>query len=343
MAGPPLTHHEIISLVEPFTRSGRQVDLAATDRTARKLAFKPREIVMDAGTEPSDGAITPGPLIETLLLACWDEDHFDLIRTLQHPGGLRATLEASGSQPGELLAQIDAVPPAAQFSVSPGVLVARSYEAHRDGSVDAVEGSGVKLLMVLGEVRLPTLTLRLGVRPSKGIPGDIILLAGESQALELPEDLLAVQGWDWARLIQRSADWNSKLRLRGGLARRSRNARAALEQVATHLQQVFDATPGDFHERFYWQRWGVVLRRAIPSLTIVFLVVGALLLPRFTDPGNTGLWLALQYVPIAALALSFTLQELPQFEVPPLPRRARAGRWGQPAQQAPATTIADQR
>ncbi len=179
------------------------------------------------------------------------------------------------------------------------------------------------------------------MRPSKGIPGDITLLAAAGQALELPEDLLAVQGWDWARLIKRSADWNSKLRLRGGLARRSRTARAALDRVAAHLQQVFEATPDDFHERFYWHRWGVVFRRAIPSLTIVFLVVGALLLPRFTDPGNTGLWLALQYVPIAALALSFTLQELPQFEIPPLPRRARTGRWGPSVQVAPADTIAD--
>jgi hypothetical protein len=336
MARPPLTHHEILSLVEPFSRSGRQVDLAATDRTARKLAFKPREI-----TEDSVLGQAAGPLVETLLLACWDEDHFDLIRTLQHPGGLRATLEASGSKPGELLAQIDAVPPAAQFTASPGLLVARSYEVHRDGSVDAIEGSGVKLLMVLGEVQLDALTLRLAVRPSKGIPGDITLLAAAGQALELPEDLLAVQGWDWARLIKRSADWNSKLRLRGGLARRSRTARAALDRAAAHLQQVFEATPDDFHERFYWHRWSVVFRRAIPSLTIVFLVVGALLLPRFTDPGNTGLWLALQYVPIAALALSFTLQELPQFEIPPLPRRARTGRWGPSVQLAPADTIAD--
>ena len=40
---PPLTHHDIIALVEPFSRQGRQVDLAGSDRTARKLLFKPVE------------------------------------------------------------------------------------------------------------------------------------------------------------------------------------------------------------------------------------------------------------------------------------------------------------
>ena len=31
---PPLTHHQILALVAPFTRSGRTVDLAASDRLA---------------------------------------------------------------------------------------------------------------------------------------------------------------------------------------------------------------------------------------------------------------------------------------------------------------------
>ena len=35
----PLTHHEILGLVEAFSRSGRQVDLTASDRAARRLVF----------------------------------------------------------------------------------------------------------------------------------------------------------------------------------------------------------------------------------------------------------------------------------------------------------------
>ena len=74
----------------------------------------------------------------------------------------------------------------------------------------------------------------------------------------------------------------------------------------------------------------MALRRAIPSLTIVLLIVIALLLPRMTDSRSPGLWMALQYVPIALLALSFRLQELSQFEIPRPPRRLSAPRWREP-------------
>ena len=39
----PLSHHEIMGLVAPFTHFGRSVDLAASDRLQRRLAFKPVE------------------------------------------------------------------------------------------------------------------------------------------------------------------------------------------------------------------------------------------------------------------------------------------------------------
>ena len=50
--------------------------------------------------------------------------------------------------------------------------------------------------------------------------------------------------------------------------------------------------------------------------------------PRFDAQARAGLWMALHYVPIGLLALSFSLQELAQFEIPPWPRRSRAGQWG---------------
>ncbi len=37
----PLTHHEIIGIVEPFTRRGRHVDLSASNRLERCLVLKP--------------------------------------------------------------------------------------------------------------------------------------------------------------------------------------------------------------------------------------------------------------------------------------------------------------
>ena len=43
MTAPPMSHHEILGLVEPYTRRGRHVDLAASDRLERRLAFQPVE------------------------------------------------------------------------------------------------------------------------------------------------------------------------------------------------------------------------------------------------------------------------------------------------------------
>jgi hypothetical protein len=40
--------------------------------------------------------------------------------------------------------------------------------------------------------------------------------------------------------------------------------------------------------------------------------------------------MALHYLPIALLALSFSLQELPQFEIPRWPRRLRQPGWQLP-------------
>ena len=43
MSAPPLTHHEILALAAPFARAGWQVDLAASQRAERRIAFRPLE------------------------------------------------------------------------------------------------------------------------------------------------------------------------------------------------------------------------------------------------------------------------------------------------------------
>jgi hypothetical protein len=105
---PPLTHHEIIALVEPFARQGQQVDLAGSDRTARKVMFKP----VDRPLPDLPGAPT---LRETLTLESLGIGSFRLTRQLSGalPGfdGLQATLEARGAHPADLLARFDVVAP----------------------------------------------------------------------------------------------------------------------------------------------------------------------------------------------------------------------------------------
>lgn len=325
----PLTHHQIIGLVEPFTRQGRQVDLAASDRAARRLVFKP---VLHPLVEGDTAPHAP-VLRETLSLACREDGRFTLTRVLDHPGGLQATLQSAGPDPSHLLARVQAIPPGLAFSAGPGWLVSRSHEFESNPKHQPPAGAppDAGLVLTRGVLQLNGLTFILSLMPVRGVAADISLTPAPvpGDTLDLPEDLLAVQGWDWARLVAAQNGWTSKLRLRGHNLRRSRSAERALLQAAQHLSQVLAEPPARFHERHIWARWGVVLRRSIPTLTALLLIGGTLLLPKLTDTNKAGLWMALHYVPIGLLALSFMLQELPRFELPSWPRRGTAGQWRQ--------------
>ena len=325
----PLTHHEIIGLVEPFTRQGRHVDLAASDRAARLLVFKPvLHPLVEGDTAPNAPALR-----ETLRLACREDGRFTLIRVLDHPGGLQATLQSAGPDAANLLARVQAIPPRGAFSAGPGWLASRchEFESNPKHLPPAGAPADAGLVLTRGVLQLEGLTFTLSLMPVRGVAGDITLTPTSGESLDLPEDLLAVQGWDWARLVTAQNGWTSKLRLRGHNLRRSRTAERALLQAAAHLTQVLAEPPARFHQRHVWARWGVVLRRSIPTLTAVLLIVGTLLLPKLTDTNKAGLWMALHYVPIGLLAFSFMLQELPRFEVPPWPRKGTAGQWRQRA------------
>jgi hypothetical protein len=193
-----------------------------------------------------------------------------------------------------------------------------------------LQAGGMTLAMVL---RLPGL---------RSVAADLTLSAsagaqpGPAAEPPLPEDLLAVLGWDWARLVRDKQGWTSKLRLRGPVLRRSRTAEQELDRAGAHLAHVLGGPPGRFHDEHRLARWGVVLRRGLPSITALGMVAGALLLAFVGDRSNTGMYLALHYLPIALLAVAFSLQELPRFEIPPLPRRSAAPSWGEGALQPAA-------
>ena len=187
MPPPPLTHHQILGLVEPFTRSGRQVDLPASDRLARRLHFKPRDIAA-SGDTPA--------LTETLQLECHESGNHRLTRVLHPADGPDATLQAMGTDLSRLLAQVDAVAPAQHFRAGPGWQGARSY----DLAPSAHAGPPV-LTFRHGEARVDGLHLGLAVMDVKNVAGDITLRPAPGERLALPEDLLAVMGWNWVRLV----------------------------------------------------------------------------------------------------------------------------------------------
>jgi len=324
MSAHPLTHHEILGLIGPFTRRGRHLDLPASDRLARRLVFKP--------IEHADPAIASSTLIEGLQLEQPEDDTYRLTRTLALPCGLQATLQTDGTDPGELLARIEAIPLQRQFQRGAGYAVAL---CHR---LDATKGGPAAALMVLtrATARIEGLRLAMKVPAVTGIPADIELEAAHGDSVDLPQDLLAVLGWSWARLVRVGKAWTCSLRLRGSGPQRSRDAEAKLDRTAQHLAQTLSEPPPLFHDRRVAARWGVVVRRSIPLLVTVSLIGLAAAVPSMGLSENSVLRMVIFQSPPLLLGLVFCMRELPQIEIPPWPRRPSQSAWGPQRAQATA-------
>jgi hypothetical protein len=253
-----------------------------------------------------------------------------LTRTLTRSGSPPATLTVMGQDPEELLALVETVPPQAQFRAGPGYVIARSYslEAVRGASAGATPA--VRPVMTLGVAQVEGLKLSMGVPSTRRVAADIQLAPSPGESLELPEDLLAVLGWDWARLIRNTDGWRSKRRLRGDALARTRTAEAALDTAAAHLAKTLAAPTARFHEEWAAARWGVFFRRGIPVLMLLLLLLIIAAIPHSIARGNPSLFVIGFHIPTALIALSFCLQELPTYEIPPIPRPPPSPHWRRP-------------
>ncbi|MBY0467740.1 MAG: hypothetical protein K2Q07_02055 [Burkholderiaceae bacterium] len=338
MVTPPLTHHEILALVAPFTARGRHVDLAASDRAERRLVFKRIHHAAQA-----DGSTA---LHETLVLENGTAQAFRLTRRLSLPGGLDATLHTEGRDPGELLARIEAIALRRQIRWQSGFVIA---EHHR---LDASEPAGrdaaaTRMILTHATAQIGALTVELTLPALGGIPAELALKMATERLAWWPEDLLAVLGWSWARLIRAGAGWKCSLRVRGKREARSRDAEQKFEQTAAHLVQTLAESPLRFHERWSARRWGVTVRRAIPLLVTVSLIATAAAVPSM-GLSEDSLWRMVVFQsPPLLLVLVFCFRELPQIEIPPWPRALTQPHWfttpaaadtGQPSAPSSATT-----
>ena len=277
MPANPLTHHEILALVEPFTRHGRHVDLAASNRIERRLAFKAIDHPAEAdackvaGRAPSTdafeaseiatGAPAPGGIAagartgpaglrETLELENPEPGLFRLTRVLMRPCGLEARLETEGPHPDELLGRVESIAPQRQFRLGAGFLIAHSHRLEASAGTAPRGAPAGSLILTHAVAQVAGLSLRLKAPTVKGSPADLELVAVNGGHIDLPEDLLAVLGWNWAARLSPGRDgWNSSLRLHGREPDRSREAELQLERSAEHLAQTLAEPPRRFHER----------------------------------------------------------------------------------------------
>lgn len=328
MPAAPLTHHDIMALMPPFTRAGLRVDLAQSDRSARRLVFHPGA--------PSAPAGAPR---EHLELICPATGRQRLTRVLTPAAGPAARLHAHGSDPAALLARLSAVPAGRAFAAGPGWRSALDFEVDAGGQLLALQGTAEIDGPAAGAAQGLVLTLRLPGSPRRGC--DLLLHPRTEPRPALPEDALAVLGWSWARLVPQRDGWKTRLRLPWRQALRPAAAEAALQRAAAHLAATLAAPPAAYHPRHRLARWGVFLRRGIPTfnaLGLIAVALGVAQLDLDVDRAP-GLWVALYHVPTLLVALSFYAQELPKFEFPPWPRRLPLAAWNEAPPKAGAVTL----
>ncbi len=309
----PLTHHEIVGLVAPFTRRGRHVDLAATDRLLRRVAFKAIDHPRGSG---------PLALRETLALEDLGAGFYRLTRILAPETGPDACLETVGTDPAELLARIDAVPPPHQFRVQEGVVIALSFrlEPH-------VRSDAASMAFTRGQAHVAGLEFEVDAATVRRGPAKVALTSMPGDAIRLPPDALAVLGGRWSRLRDSGEGWAGELRLRGKEPARTRQAQTATERAALHLARMLAEPPHRFHERWVAARWRVFCRRLVPLAACIGLILCAAAAPKLHLSESSGLRMLILNSPPILMVLFFCLREIPIVEIPPLPRRSDAVSW----------------
>jgi hypothetical protein len=345
----PFTHHEILALVEPFARRGRRVDLAASDRVARLIAFRPIEHAAREGVPAHR---------ETLSLAQQPAGGWQLVRTLGAAGeGPVARLQVSGPEPGVLLARVEAVEAAHQLVCGPGWMLAIE---HRLEGAAPLPDEPAAMAASRGIVHAGGLVMTMKVPTVSGISAEITIVrdarvggpggqhdAGDGALANpdrgpalaaLPDDLLEVLGRGWARLDASPSGWTSHAGLGGRGAARYRDAEARLRRAAAHIARTLSEPPARYAERLRAARWSVAARRCVPITAVVALVAAAALFPSLGLSRESPVWMLIFNAPPLLLALFFSLREMPRITLPRAPRRVRDDAWRpMPIDSNPAT------
>jgi hypothetical protein len=315
-ARPPggccLSHHELLTLVEPFVRRGIRPDLAATDRMAGRIAFVPRDRAGAAGRR----------LRETLRLERIGTAGWRLLRDVVRDDGLQASLQTDGRDPATMLARVEAIDPDVHFDDRDGYALTLSHRlAYEPGASDVPIPTRL-------EAHLEGLVLTTTAPTASGVSGRIDLSPSPgSRPPCLPDDVLAVLGWDWSFLERDTRGWHASVRLRGRGRDRALHAVRRLHEAAGHLSRILRDAPCRFHERLRGERWRASLRRSVPAMVWVALIGEAALAPVMREALTGAVPLYAVATPPVVLLFFFCRSQEPRFAWPRLPQPLDAPAW----------------
>jgi len=315
----PLTHHEILSLVAPFARAERHVDLQASDRLERCLRFKPF-------VHPSAAEDRPA-LTEHLVLENPGEAEFRLTRTLTDPEGLTASLCAEGADPANLLQHIGGVAPRWQFAHVPQAAVAFSYRiASSNGDSDRIEtGAGLALTEAVALIGATRVRFDFKAVNGSRIPIGIQSVV-DNEITQLPPDFLAVLGGAWHRLQQEGEGWRGNLFAPAREPRRTQDGERKVAETLAHLIATLTRSPAEFHPRYQGARWRVVLRNVAAMVGLVAAMAVAPLVVGLMPDNSMMTALAYFWFPALLLALPFAAARI-ELVPPAWPRALPPGAW----------------
>ncbi len=372
----PLTHHDILAMMAPFTRRDMHADMAASRREDRVLTFKPVSIPADTDN--------PVALTAQISLEAAQVGKHRLVRRVWDASGLEATLIADGADLDALLEQLDQVPVSRHFAVYDDVPVARSYvlepvsqalsqragaEARRAAQtvggrlwqkaragadrllgerlpflrsqaptvpaanaiddeqlIDAASGP-LRAVLTEANTRVGPMHVNLKADRFTGMPVELKLQADAGAKLKMPEDLLAVIGWQFRPVREIVTYWRSAIRVAPHEPARTADIEAKLGELVHHLSQTLAALPKEFHQRHHRARWRVVYQRALPMLFLLGIMAATPSIRWLDMADDSILRMLIFHAPPLMLISFFIMREMPRFEIPPFPRMLAQRAW----------------
>lgn len=314
----PLSHHEIVRLVEPFAKQGRHVDLKASNRLERRLVFK--------SIDHPAGAIAPQALTERLVLEGHADGSFCLTRTLIDGRGLAATLSAAGRDPNSLLQRIDRVSPSRHFQDTSGVAIVLSYRLAPSILGSEGSASGDQPLLTKAMIVRDSVSAGLDFNPLNDRRVPLEIRTKDESVSTLPTDFLALLGPAWDRIERDFKGWRGRLYIPKAEPARTAFGERKVTEMAVHLADALALSPGQFHRRYLRARRQVLLRGVLTMLAVVVAMAIAPLLLTLAPNQPLVTTLASFWFPVVVFSLPIIASRR-TFITPSWPRPLPATAW----------------